>query len=103
MGAEDETAFVPSRIKVAAALDAFTVIVLLLGSPPVTSKTPPDIIGKMSDGIIASLVDPAIKEELAQLAYAARGSSPDELRKFLKADTEKWSAVIKSAGITIEQ
>jgi tripartite-type tricarboxylate transporter receptor subunit TctC len=69
----------------------------------VTSKTPPDIIGKMSDGIIASLVDPAIKEELAQLAYAARGSSPDELRKFLKADTEKWSAVIKSAGITIEQ
>jgi tripartite-type tricarboxylate transporter receptor subunit TctC len=67
------------------------------------SKTPPEIIGKMSDNIIAALAEPAIKDELAQLAYTAQGSSPDELRKFLKSDTEKWSAVIKSAGITIEQ
>jgi tripartite-type tricarboxylate transporter receptor subunit TctC len=66
------------------------------------SKTPPDIIGTMSDGIIASLAEPAIKDELAQLAYAAQGSSPEELRKFLQLDTEKWSAVIKSTGITIE-
>ncbi len=66
------------------------------------AKTPPAIVGKMSDAIIASLAEPAIKSQLAQLAYAAQGSSPDELRKFLQADTEKWSALIKSAGITIE-
>jgi len=65
-------------------------------------KTPPEITGKMSDGIIASLAEPAIKERLALLAYAAQGSSPDELRKFLQADTAKWSALIKSAGITID-
>jgi tripartite-type tricarboxylate transporter receptor subunit TctC len=68
----------------------------------VTSKTPRDIIGTMNDGIVASLAEPAIKDELAQLAYAAQGSSPDELRNFLQLDTKKWSAVIKSAGITIE-
>jgi tripartite-type tricarboxylate transporter receptor subunit TctC len=56
----------------------------------------------MNDGIVASLAEPAIKDELAQLAYAAQGSSPDELRNFLQLDTKKWSAVIKSAGITIE-
>jgi tripartite-type tricarboxylate transporter receptor subunit TctC len=66
------------------------------------AKTPPAIVGKMSDAIIASLAEPAIKSQLAQLAYAAQGSSPDELRRFLQADTEKWSALIKSAGITIE-
>jgi tripartite-type tricarboxylate transporter receptor subunit TctC len=66
------------------------------------AKTPPAIVGKMSDAIIASLAEPAIKSQLAQLAYAAQGSSPDELQRFLQADTEKWSALIKSAGITIE-
>jgi tripartite-type tricarboxylate transporter receptor subunit TctC len=66
------------------------------------AKTPPEIVGKMSDEIVASLAEPAIKDQLAQLAYTAQGSSPDELRKFLQADTAKWSALVKSAGITIE-
>ena len=29
-------------------------------------------------------------------------SSPEELREFLKADTEKWNAVIKTAGMKID-
>src|SRR5215470_12021153 len=32
-------------------------------------------------------------------AYAVESSSADELAKFLKADTEKWEAVIKTTGI----
>jgi tripartite-type tricarboxylate transporter receptor subunit TctC len=66
------------------------------------AKTPPEIVGKMSDEIVASLAEPAINDQLAQLAYAAQGCSPDELRKFLQTDTAKWSALVKSAGITIE-
>ena len=68
----------------------------------VPKQTPPDIVKKMSTDIVAALADPATVEQLARSAYAARGSSPEELRNFLKADAEKWSAVIKAAGLKID-
>jgi tripartite-type tricarboxylate transporter receptor subunit TctC len=68
----------------------------------VPAKTPPEIVKKMSADIVTVLADPAIKEQLARSAYAARGSSPDELRAFLKADAAKWNDVIKAAGLKIE-
>jgi tripartite-type tricarboxylate transporter receptor subunit TctC len=66
------------------------------------AKTPAQIINKMSADITAVLAVPAIKDQLARTAYAAGGSSPDELRKWLEADTAKWSAVIKTAGNKID-
>ena len=66
------------------------------------AKTPSDIINKMSADITAALAVPAIEDKLARTAYAARGSSPDDLRKWLEADTAKWSAVIRTAGIKID-
>jgi tripartite-type tricarboxylate transporter receptor subunit TctC len=68
----------------------------------VPAKTPPEIVRKMSADIVAALAEPAIVDKLAQSAYAAGGSSPDDLRKFLKADTAKWNAVIETAGIKID-
>jgi tripartite-type tricarboxylate transporter receptor subunit TctC len=68
----------------------------------VPAKTPTEIVRKMSADIIAALAEPAVKDKLARSAYAARGSSPDELRNFLKSDSDKWSAVIKAAGLKID-
>jgi tripartite-type tricarboxylate transporter receptor subunit TctC len=68
----------------------------------VPKKTPADIVKKMSADIVAALAEPATVEQLARSAYAARGSSPEELRDFLKADAEKWNAVIKTAGLKID-
>jgi tripartite-type tricarboxylate transporter receptor subunit TctC len=66
------------------------------------AKTPAEIINKMSADITAALAVPAIKDKLARTAYAAQGSSPNELQKWLQADTAKWSAVIKTAGIKVD-
>ena len=68
----------------------------------VPRKTPPEIVAKMSADIVAVLADPAVVQQLAQSAYAAKGSSPDELRDFLKADADKWNAVIKTANLKID-
>jgi tripartite-type tricarboxylate transporter receptor subunit TctC len=46
--------------------------------------------------------DPALVEKLARNSYAVESSTPDELAKFLKADTKKWEALIKTARIKIE-
>ena len=66
------------------------------------AKTPPEIVQKMNAGIVKALAEPAIVNKLAQNAYTAGASSPEELEKFLVADTAKWSAIIKSAGLKID-
>jgi tripartite-type tricarboxylate transporter receptor subunit TctC len=66
------------------------------------AKTPPDIVRKMNAGIVKALADPAIVDKLAHTAYTAESSSPNELRNFLKTDTEKWQSVIKTTGLKID-
>jgi tripartite-type tricarboxylate transporter receptor subunit TctC len=66
------------------------------------AKTPAGIVNKMSAAIVAALAVPEIKDKLARNAYAAQGSAPEALRKWLQADTAKWTGVIKAAGIKID-
>jgi len=66
------------------------------------AKTPPEIVTKMNAGIAKALAEPAVVDTLAHTAYTVVSSSPDELRKFLKTDTEKWESVIKTAKIMID-
>lgn len=66
------------------------------------AKTPPDIVRKMNAGIVKALADPAMVDKLANTAYTAESSSPNELRSFLKIDTEKWQSVIKTTGLKID-
>lgn len=66
------------------------------------AKTPPDIVQKMNAGVIKALAEPKLTEKFERTAYTPTPSSPEELRRFLAADTAKWSAVIKSAGLKID-
>jgi tripartite-type tricarboxylate transporter receptor subunit TctC len=66
------------------------------------AKTPLDVVGKISADANTVLADPAIKTKLAETGYVARGSSPEELEKLLKADITKWSALAKSANLKID-
>jgi tripartite-type tricarboxylate transporter receptor subunit TctC len=66
------------------------------------AKTPPEIVEKIHAGLVKALADPAVIAKLENTAYTAETSSPDELRAFLKADSEQWGSVIKSTGIKIE-
>jgi tripartite-type tricarboxylate transporter receptor subunit TctC len=66
------------------------------------AKTPPDIVRKMNAGIVKALAKPDLTEKLERTAYTPTPSTPEELRRFLAADTAKWSAVIKSAGLKID-
>jgi len=64
--------------------------------------TPPEIVDKLNREINVALADPKIKARLAVLgATAFTGSSPD-FGKFIAAEAEKWSNVIRTAGIKAE-
>jgi len=66
------------------------------------AKTPNEIVQKISRDLAKALVEPSLVEKLGRNAYIVESSSPDELAKFLKTDTEKWEAVIKTTGIKLD-
>jgi len=67
----------------------------------VPARTPAEIVRKMSVDTIAALADPVVKSKLQEAGYMVVGSYPDELQMLLKAEIDKWSAVIKTVGIKI--
>jgi tripartite-type tricarboxylate transporter receptor subunit TctC len=65
-------------------------------------RTPPEIVKKINSDLAKALADPGLIEKLERNAYAAGSSSADDLAKFLRAETEKWEAVIKKVGLKID-
>jgi len=68
----------------------------------VPAKTPAAVIQKLHADTVAALADPATKARLEQLGVGVIGSSPEELRTYLKAEMDKWGVIIKEAGIKVE-
>src|SRR5271166_4081097 len=68
----------------------------------VPARTPSEIIRKVSTDTNTALADPAFKDKLAETGYVGGGSSPEELGTLLKSEIARWSALIKSVGITLD-
>ena len=68
----------------------------------VPAKTPKDAIAKLSDLLRAALADPAVRQQFSSTGGRSRGSTPDELRVFVKSEMVKWAAAVKTAGIEPE-
>jgi tripartite-type tricarboxylate transporter receptor subunit TctC len=63
------------------------------------SRTPKDIIDKLNTEIKAIVVDPPIKEKLVSLGIEPIQLTPAEYGKLIVAETEKWTKVVKTAGM----
>jgi tripartite-type tricarboxylate transporter receptor subunit TctC len=67
-----------------------------IGAP---KGTPVEIIQTLNAAINAGLADPAVQARYASLGTVPNPISSDEFSKLIAAETEKWSKVIKFAGI----
>ena len=63
------------------------------------SRTPKDIIDKLNTEIKAIVVDPPIKEKLVSLGIEPMQLTPAEYGKLIVAETEKWTKVVRTAGM----
>ncbi len=63
------------------------------------AKTPPEIVRQLNAETNAALANPAIANKLAELGVVVTPGTSDQFAAFIKAQTELWSGVIKSAGI----
>jgi tripartite-type tricarboxylate transporter receptor subunit TctC len=64
--------------------------------------TPKEIVDKLNQAASAALAKPEVREQLKQLGAQVIGDSPDEFRKFLIADKERWAEVIKHGNVKPE-
>jgi tripartite-type tricarboxylate transporter receptor subunit TctC len=64
--------------------------------------TPPDIIALLNKELNAGLADSRIKGRIVELGGTVLGGSPAEFGTILTEAIEKWTKVIKFAGIKLE-
>ena len=67
--------------------------------------TPADVVGKLNAAIVATLADPGPRDHLAQLGFVAvprEQQGPEVLAALQKAETTKWTPIVKAAGIKPE-
>lgn len=65
----------------------------------VAGGTPRPLAERLHKEIAAVLALPAVRERLGTMGYEIAAEGPDRLAAVMKADTEKWGAVIRRAGI----
>jgi tripartite-type tricarboxylate transporter receptor subunit TctC len=62
-------------------------------------KTPPAVVKKLHSEMSRVIKLPDSREHLAVMAIDPSGNTPEEFRRIIKADLEKWVAVAKAANI----
>jgi tripartite-type tricarboxylate transporter receptor subunit TctC len=70
-----------------------------IGAP---RNTPAEIVDTLNKQINAGLADPKLKARLAELGGTVLPGSPADFGKLIADETEKWSKVIRFAGIKAE-
>jgi tripartite-type tricarboxylate transporter receptor subunit TctC len=70
-----------------------------ISAPP---KTPGPIVLKLNRAINEILNEPATKARFRDLQLSAAGGSPQDMAKLKRDETERWSKVIRDAGIQPE-
>ena len=70
-----------------------------LTAPP---KTPAGAVAKLNDAANQVMKDPELLDRYKQLSLSPGGGTVAQMSDFLKAETQRWGAVIKAAGIQPE-
>jgi tripartite-type tricarboxylate transporter receptor subunit TctC len=62
--------------------------------------TPPDTVKRLGDAIRTAMSDAEVRSRVAALGIDPVATSPDEFRRFMEAETSKWTQVIRRGNIS---
>ena len=68
----------------------------------VPKGTPANIVEKINKSVNDALADPKVKAKLADLGGVPLTGTPENFGKVMSSEVEKWSKVVKFAGISID-
>ena len=63
----------------------------------------PELVASLNKTLGEIINEPALRAKLNLLGYELTGSTPEEFKNYLEADTKKWAELIKSQGLKAEQ
>lgn len=69
----------------------------------VSAKTPAAVVEQLNKAVRAAIADPEVNAKLLKGGAEPKSSTPQELAALLKADTDKWAALIKARNIKAEE
>lgn len=70
----------------------------------VPSRTPPNLISALNKEVVQVLTDPDLRKKMmADASTPAPPRGPEELKKILISEIDRWEAVVKKAGIKLEE
>jgi tripartite-type tricarboxylate transporter receptor subunit TctC len=64
----------------------------------VPAGTPRPVVAKLSTEMARAVRTPDVKEKFAQQGIDALGTTPEEFRRLLAADVQKWGKVVRETG-----
>ena len=67
-----------------------------------TGGTPPEIVARLNSEALRVLRLPDVRERIASWGDEPDPTTPEELGKMLRADIQKWSDLVKSAGLRLQ-
>jgi tripartite-type tricarboxylate transporter receptor subunit TctC len=56
-------------------------------------------IDRIHQEVVKALASPEVQKRLSDLGVESRASTPEELRKFFAAESQRWSKVVETAKI----
>ncbi|MDH4094010.1 MAG: tripartite tricarboxylate transporter substrate binding protein [Betaproteobacteria bacterium] len=62
------------------------------------SKTPPEIVHKVAEGVIRATRDPEMRKRMLEQGANPVGSTPEEFSKTLREEVARWAEVVKVSG-----
>ena len=68
----------------------------------VPTGTPRPLIAKLNAEVVRALTLPDFKLQLAKDGSEAVGSTPEQFRAFLAAETAKWAEIVRTSGMKVE-
>jgi len=68
----------------------------------VPAATPPAIVKTLSTALIAALKSPEVREPLAKQGVVIAAGTPEEFPAYYAKETAKWSEIIRTRGIKIQ-
>jgi tripartite-type tricarboxylate transporter receptor subunit TctC len=64
------------------------------------AKTPPEVIKRLNAALNSALQSPQVREKFSAQAFEAFITTPEDARKHLAAEVQRFSRLIKAKGIT---
>ena len=67
-------------------------------APP---KTPPEIVKRLNEVIVAAMQTPEFRDHLATLGAEPKPQTPEEFGRYINADVAKWSKLVKDNDVQL--